>query len=283
MSHPRFGRTLVLTTAVVLSASSAQAAPPKRIVSLSPTATESLFAIGAGSQVIAVDDQSNYPSKAPKTKLSGFTPNIEAIAAYKPDLVVTAFDTKGLVAALTRLKIRVVLQSPAKDLKEAYGQIQTLGNLTGHPASARVVTTSMRNRIASIVVSTPKSATPLSVFHEISADGYSATSKTFIGQVYKDLGLRNIADGAPDSGGAGYPQLTAEYVVTQNPDLVVLSDTSSGETPVRAAGRPGWNLLTAVKRGAVAPVNEDIASRWGPRIVGLYKVMSGRVKAATAR
>src|SRR3970282_449736 len=87
---------------------------PRRIVSLSPTATESLFAIGAGAQVIAVDDRSDYPSSAPRTRLSGFTPNVEAIADDRPDLVILAYDPKGLSDALRRLRIRVVHHDGAR-------------------------------------------------------------------------------------------------------------------------------------------------------------------------
>lgn len=266
----------MLTVAV----GSAQAALPKRIVSLSPTATETLFAIGAGKQVIAVDDQSNYPANAPKTKLSGFTPNVEAIAAYKPQLVIIAFDSKGLKKSLEALKIKVYYQPPPINMDGAYAQIKALGDVSGNPAKARVLISGMKVKIAKIVAQTPRPAAPLSVFHEIDNTLYSATSATFIGQVYKDLGLRNIADGAPDAAGLGYPQLSSEYVVTQNPDFVVLTD---GEDPVKVATRPGWSLMKAVKRGTVAPVSADISSRWGPRIVGLYKVMSGRVTAVAGK
>src|SRR5262249_54033116 len=100
------------------AAAAGPAAFPKRIVSLSPTATESLFAVGAGKQVIAVDDQSTYPKRAPRTKLSGFTPNVEAIAEYRPDLVVIAYDPGDLRASLGRLHIRVLMQDAAKTLPE---------------------------------------------------------------------------------------------------------------------------------------------------------------------
>src|SRR5262249_30133559 len=150
-------RFLVIVAAVgvlslVLAAGSISAAAvPHRIVSLSPTATESLFAIGAGSQVIAADDQSDYPSQAPRTKLSGFTPNVEAIASYKPDLVVISFNPKGLADALGKLHIRVLLQEPAKSLAGAYGQIRQLGQVTGHGAAAGAIVTKMKTRIAAIV------------------------------------------------------------------------------------------------------------------------------------
>ena len=105
---------------------------PRRIVSLSPTATETLFAIGAGKQVVAVDDQSDYPKNAPKTTLSGFTPNVEAIAEYRPDLVIVSYDSKGLVSALRKLKITVIHHDAAKSFQGAYQQIRQLGIVTDH-------------------------------------------------------------------------------------------------------------------------------------------------------
>ena len=157
---------------------------PARIVSLSPTATESLFAIGAASQVVAVDDQSDYPKSAPRTALSGFTPNVEAIATYRPDLVVIAYDPKGLSGALERLGITVLHQDGAKSFKGAYQQIRQLGLVTGRDAAANRVVSGMKERIAKITRDARKARRGLSVYHELTPDLYSATSKTFVGQVY---------------------------------------------------------------------------------------------------
>ena len=212
---------------------------PARIVSLSPTATESLFAIGAGKQVVAVDDQSDYPKTAPRTSLSGFTPNVEAIAAYRPDLVVIAFDTKGLASALRGLGITVVHHDGAKTLAGAYQQIRQLGLVTGNSARATKVVRSMKTRIGSIVRSSRSRASGLSVFHELAPELYTVTSSTFVGKVYATLGLKNIADAA-EGAGTGYPQLSAEYVVSANPDVIVLADSvCCGQKPSTVAARPG--------------------------------------------
>src|SRR5439155_15926819 len=188
---------VALVVALVAVAIAGAATPPKpyphRIVSLSPTATESLFAVGAGAQVIAVDDQSDYPKEAPRTKLSGFTPNVEAIAGYKPDLVVLSFDTGGVGASLRKLGIRMLVQPAATDLGQAYGQITQLGTVTGHLAKAKAVVAGMKARIAKVLAAAPKGSS-LSVYHELEPDLYSATSKTFIGKIYKLFGLMNIAD-----------------------------------------------------------------------------------------
>lgn len=247
---------------------------PRRVVSLSPTATESLFAIGAGPQVVAVDDQSDFPKSAPKTSLSGFTPNVEAIASYRPDLVVIAYDPKGLSDALERLGITVIHQDGAKSFKGAYQQIRQLGVVTGHASEATRLVGRMKSKIAAIVTAARGIRAGLSVYHELTPDLYSATSKTFVGKVYEALRLRNIADAA-DSAGFGYPQLSAEYVVSASPDVIVLADTvCCGQKPSTVAARPGWDRISAVRTGSIVRIDDSIASRWGPRLVNFFRAMS---------
>jgi len=268
---------LALALALFVPAAGAAAAAPSRIVSLSPTATEDLFAIGAGKQVVAVDNDSNYPANAPHTKLSGYTPNAEAIAGYNPDLVVISNDLGGIRNALARLHIRVLLEPAATTLAGAYQQIQALGTATGHVRQAGAVVATMRRQIASIAASVPHASPRLTVFHELDPTLYSATSKTFIGRIYMLLGLKDIADKAKS--GNGYPQLSPEYVVGARPDLIVLAD---GQTPAQVAKRAGWSTIPAVQRHDVLTVNPDIASRWGPRIVDFVRVVAARVKAIEA-
>lgn len=247
---------------------------PERIVSLSPTATESLFAIGAGDQVVAVDDQSNHPAEAPRTDLSSFQPNVEAVAGFDPDLVVASFDPGGLVPGLGKLEIPVLLQESPPDLDGAYEQIETLGEATGHADEAAAIVEDMRSRIEDLAASAEPEARGLTVYHEISPDFFSATSQTFIGSVYEQLGLRNIADeaggGAPD-----FPQLSAEYILDADPDVIVLADTTCcGQTAEKAAARPGWDTLSAIQENNVVPVDDDLAARWGPRTVDFIEVVA---------
>ena len=266
----------VAALAALLVVQPAPAAPPHRIVSLSPTATESLFAIGAGAQVAAVDDQSDYPKRAPRTSLSGYTPNVEAIAGYRPDLVVLAGDANDVVAGLRKLGIRVLLQPAAKNLAEAYAEIRQLGAITGHKKNAAALVTRMQKAIAKAVKSVPKRR--LSVYHELEPDLYSATSRTFIGKIYKLFGLRNIADAA-DSAGTGYPKLSPEYIVSANPDVIVLADTRCcGATAASVAKRPGWSGIAAVRTGSVVGVDDSVASRWGPRIVDFVRAIGKVLK-----
>jgi iron complex transport system substrate-binding protein len=245
---------------------------PARIVSLSPTATETLFAIGAGAQVVAVDDQSDYPKNAPRTTLSGFTPNVESIAGYRPDLVVISFDPKGLSEALGKLGIPVVHQDAAATLKGAYQQIRQLGKVTGHTPQADGLVTRMKQRIASIVAKTRTKTTGSTVYHELDPTLFSLTSNTFVGRIYEMFGLRNVADEA--KGGTDYPQLSAEYVVSANPELIVLADTvCCAQTARTVASRPGWSRIAAVRSGSVVRLDDSIASRWGPRLVNLVRAI----------
>jgi cobalamin transport system substrate-binding protein len=277
-----FHRLTVLVAAaaalVLLVVQPAAAAAPHRIISLSPTATESLFAIGAGKQVIAVDDQSDYPKRAPRTTLSGFTPNVEAIASYRPDLVIVQYDAGGVVEALHKLEIRVLVQPSANNLATAYAQIRQLGGVTAHKRDAVALVSRMKTAIARALASAPKRR--LSVYHELSPDFYSATSKTFIGGIYKLFGLRNIADAA-DSTSSGYPQLSGEYILGADPSLIVLADTRCcGQTVAAVGKRPGWSGVAAVRTRSVVAVDDSVASRWGPRVVqfvqAVAKVLSKR-------
>ena len=250
---------------------------PHRIISLSPTATETLFAIGAGKQVIAVDDQSDYPKSAPKTSLSGFTPNVEAIVAYHPDLVVISYSPKDFASALASAHIRVLLQPFAVTFKDAYAQMLQLGRVTGHAKEATALVGRMKTRIAKLVASAPKRA--LTVYDELSPDYFSATGASIIGEIFKLFGLKNIADAAPGAGSSGAVQLSAEYIVSSSPGLIVLADTRCcGVSRSQVAGRPGWNTIAAVKKGAIAVIDDSIASRWGPRLVNFVNAVASALK-----
>lgn len=258
------------------------AARPERIVSLSPTATEMLFAVGAGPQVEAVDDQSTYPREAPRTKLSGFQPNLEAVAAYEPDLVVLSNDVKGLVAGLGKLKVPVLLAPAATTIEDSYTQIEQVGALTGHVAEAAKVVAEMQSDLTAAVEAAPKRP-GTTVYHELGPDLYSVTSRTFVGSLYRRLGLTNIADRAPKRAG-DYPKLSAELVLTADPDLVLLADTRCCKQSARTvAARPGWSRLAAVRTGSVVELDDDVASRWGPRVVDLVEAVAAGLARVPAR
>jgi iron complex transport system substrate-binding protein len=244
---------------------------PSSIVSLSPTATEMLFAIGAGKQVEAVDDQSDYPKRVPRTDLSGLNPNVEAIASYQPDLVVMSDNT--VEDALEQLGIRVMVQPAAQNLKESYAQIRALGKATGHRAGANRVVDKMKSSIDRLKADVPDRSKKPTAYWELDDMYFSVTSKTFIGEVLSLAGLSNIADKA-EGASSGYPQLSAEYIVSTSPDYIFLADTECcGQSAETVAARPGWSEIAAVREDQVVPLNDDVASRWGPRVVDLLRTI----------
>lgn len=252
---------------------------PERIVSLSPTATETLFAIGAGPQVVAVDERSNHPPEAPKTSLSGFKPNVEAIVEHRPDLVVLASDIDDVVAKLQKVNVPVLVEPSAADFDEAYDQILDLGAATGNADRARQVVDDMKRELDRLAAEAPKDK-KLTYYHELDITPYSVTSDTFIGRVYGLFGLVNIADKAPDAAG-GYPKLSAEFIAKADPDLIFLATTKCcGQNRDTLAKRPGWSGLSAIKNNRVINLDDDIASRWGPRVVDFARTVSDAVREA---
>jgi iron complex transport system substrate-binding protein len=263
------------------AATPAQDNRPQRIVSLSPSATETLFAVGAGPQVVAVDSASTYPAEAPRTKLSGLTPDPEAIAANKPDLVIVSSDVNNLSAALAKTGTKTLVVPDAKSLDAAYAQFTQLGAVTGHKTEGEDLARRTKAEIDKLVADTPKPTTPLSYYHELDQTYYSATSATFIGSVYQLFGLTNIADGGDPTASGGYPQLSAEKIIQANPAMIFLADTKCcGQNAQTVAARPGWNTLTAVQDHHVFSLDDDVASRWSPRVADLAHAVADAVTAA---
>ncbi len=254
------------------------AAMPTRIVSLSPTATEMLFAIGAGAQVVAADSYSNYPSDAPTTKLSAYEPNAEAIANYQPDLVIYATDPGDLQSSLDKLKITALSEPAAATLDDVYAQMEQLGQATGHADEAAAQVSDLKSKIQAVGDQVGDAGKGMTYYYELDDTYYSVTSDTFIGAVLAELGLKNIADQAKGAS-SGYPQLSAEYIVQADPDLVLLADTKCcGQDAEKVAKRPGWSDLTAVHNGGVVELDDDVASRWGPRIADLLQQVGDAVQ-----
>ena len=267
---------------------------PSCIVSLSPTATETLFAIGAGPQVQAVDSDSNYPAHGlPTKRVNALNPSVEAVlgickstsgASAKPNLVIISYDANSIKEKLSALGVKVVAQDAPTSLAGALGQIRQLGTLTGHVATANALASSMSRSIAADITSVPAHPTKkLTVYYELDPTFYSLTSKTFVGALMKALGVVNIADAKSTSADAGYPQLSAEYIVSANPNLIFLADTNAYKlTAAKVAKRPGFARVNAVVHGHVVYLNDDVASRWGPRLTLLMNQITAAVKKALA-
>lgn len=277
-------QSAVNTVADTVAEASTDTAVPEvstnKIVSLSATATEMLYAIGAGDQLIAVDKYSNFPAQANafEPKIDGYEPSVEAIAALEPTTVLIAFDPGSLQSQLEKLGIAVWVGAAATNFDDSYRQITELGELTGKTTEAEALVSSMKSEIETAVSSLEIPEAPVNYFYELDDTFYSATSNTFIGQVLSLFKMENIADTA--EAGNDYPQLSQEFIISANPKLVFLADTKCcAQTAKTVATRPGWDKIDAVTNGNVVELDDDVASRWGPRVVDLVKQVAGAITA----
>ncbi len=270
------------TTATTLQLATSPASDvPQRVVSLSATHTEMLYAIGAEGQVVGTDLTSNYPPAAEETaKVDAFNFDVEEVAALEPDLVVLAFDFAGEVAALEAVQIPTLLLAPPTDLEGAYDQLVALGAAVGRSAESEELAEGMRSEIDEIIGGTLAGGEVGTVFHEIDDTLFSANSSTFIGDVYARFGFDNIADEVPDEFESGFVQLSPEFVLDADPGFIFLGDAAFGETAETVAARPGWGELTAVQEGRVVELDSDISGRWGPRTVDLVRQIGEAIVAS---
>ena len=167
----------------------------------------------------------------------------------------------------------------ATTIDDVYKQINELGTLTGHTKEATALVDSMTARISKATSSvTPNSA--LSYYYELDNTYYSVTSNTFVGALLKPFGMKNIADGV--EAGNDYPQLNAEAIAKANPSVIFLADTKCcAITAAKVAARAGWSGIDAVKNGNVVELDDDVASRWGPRVVDLVESFATAVAKLT--
>ena len=284
---------LTLPLMGVSAVGAATKTPPRCIVSLSPTATDTLFSIGAGRQVQAVDQDATFPLKGlPSRRINALNPSVESVIGIckrtsthrstKPDLVIISYDANQIKEKLTALGVKVVEQDAATSVASALGQIRQLGNLTGHSVEANKLAVRINRTINADIVSIP--AHPgkvLNVYYELDPTFYSLTSGTFVGSLLKALGVVNIADPQSTSADAGYPQLSSEYIVSANPQLILLADTvcCKVNTAVVAA-RPGFSNVSAVVHGHVVNLNDSVASQWGAHLGVLMNQLTAAVKSA---
>jgi cobalamin transport system substrate-binding protein len=276
-------------------AGAATSGPPGCVVSLSPTATETLYAIGAGRQVQAVDTDSNYPVHGlPTKRINALNPSVEALISVctptkahpstKPDLVVISYNANDVAQKLTGFGVKVVTQGAPTTLAGAYDQMVALGELTGHARAARRIVAGIKRQVAADLASVPAHpAKKLTVYYELDPTYYSLTSATFVGSLLQSLGASNVADAKNTSADAGYPQLSAEYVIRADPKLIFLADTvCCHQSRATLAKRAGFAGVSAVAHHHVVALNDDVASRWGPRLGTLMGELTAGVKAALA-
>ena len=262
---------LVIFLLVILaSAHEINGSSPKRIISLSPSITEILFEIGSGNQVIAVDNLSNYPNEAPITDISAYDPNVEAISLLNPDLVILSYNIKNLKTALKKIGIETIyLPAPLK-FEDILDQIDYLGLQTGNEDKAKKLISKMKNRMKTLQ-KLRENEKATKIYHEIDPNYYSPSKFSFIGDIYQKLNYKNVADKA-DISNLGYPKLSPELIISENPDLIVLPGKDNKYVE-KVKLRPGWGYIEAVKKNNFLLTNNDIASRWGPRILNFASIL----------
>jgi iron complex transport system substrate-binding protein len=253
------------------------ASRPDRILCLSPSATQMLYEIGAGSQVVGVDEYSTWPANAPRTKFSGDETNAEDYLYLKPDLVIFAYPSGTIIQQLQKLKIPVLLLPAATTIGSVDSQLDELGTATGHLSGAKDVESSFASDIASAVRTAGGDGRGATYYIELDPTNYyTATSGTFIGAEFSLFGMRDIADAAGH--GSQYPQISPEYILKENPDYVFLADTvCCGANATNFAHRPGFSVLKAVQLHHVIGVNDSVASQWGPHTMEAFVSLLARV------
>ena len=248
----------------------ALAGPAQRVVSIAPSNTEILFAIGAGQQVVGRDQYSDYPAEAAPVTDIGPTfedLNTEQIVALEPDLILAAeINPPEQVKALEDLGLKVYYLKNPLTLEQMYGNLEIAAQLTGRETEAADLIESLQARVAAVDEKiAPLSSRP-GVFYELDgtdpAKPYTAGKGTFIDLLIARAGAYNIASEIE-----GYPQLSLEQVVAADPAFIILGDAAYGVTPESVAARPGWENLSAVENGQIRPFDDNLVSRPGPRLV----------------
>jgi len=242
----------------------------QRIISMAPSVTEILFAVGAGGQVVGRDQFSDYPAETANVTDIGATYealNTELIVSLKPDLILAAeINSPEQVQALENLGLTVYYLKNPVTIEEMYGDMEFLAQLTGHEAEAAAAIDALKVRVAAVDEKILPLSSRFSVFYEVDgtdpAKPFTAGKGTFITLLIERAGGFNIASDIE-----GYPQLSLEQVVAADPNFIILGDAKWGTTPESIAQRAGWANLSAVTSGQVIPFNDDLVSRPGPRLV----------------
>ena len=236
---------------------------PERIVSLSATHTEILYAIGAGERVVATDRFSDYPeTNLAKATLEYSAPDPEAALALEPDLVLLSTQQADQLAQFRSLGLPVYYTELPADLEGVYANIALFGRLTGQDDAATELVAAMGGRIEAVSAALAEVAHGPRVFYELSADLYTVAPGTFVGALLGVLKADNVAAGATSP----YPQLSAEAVIAADPEVVLLADAEYGESLESVRARPGWSGVSAVVSGRVQAIDPDLVNRPGPRL-----------------
>jgi len=236
---------------------------PQLIASLSPAATEVLYAVGAGPQIAATDLQSDYPVEAQNTvRLDAFQPNVEAIVGVEADLIILANNQDNVVEALDGLGETVLFLEVPDTIDGVMEQVRLLARTSGHAEEGERLAQEMRDRIEAVADKLADVQEGPRIYHELDNTFFTVAPNSFVGDFYSILKAHNIAEGAPTA----YPQLTQEEILDRDPEVIILADADAGESPQTVKARPGWGVISAVKNDRIHVIDPDIVSRPGPRV-----------------
>jgi iron complex transport system substrate-binding protein len=253
-------------------------APAQRIISLAPSNTEILFALGAGLQLVGRDELSDYPKEVkaiPSVGGSMSDFNEEAILALKPDLVLASeLNSPDLVASLEKLGLTVYSLSNPKTFEGLYKNLDIVAQLTGHEKEAAELNKSLKARVTAVDEKIKPVASRPIVFFELDATDplapWTAGPGTFVDQLVTRAGAINIGSKLEGD----WAQISSENLVVANPQIILLGDALYGVTVESVKARPGWDVISAVKNDAIYPFNPDLATRPGPRLVDALEQMA---------
>jgi iron complex transport system substrate-binding protein len=244
--------------------------PAQRIISLAASNTEILFAIGAGGQVVARDDLSDYPEEVVNLPgVGGYDGyDLEKITSLQPDLVLAAeINSPELVQSIENLGITVFYLGNPADINGLYENLRIVGGLTGHESDAAGLVQSLQKRVDAVEMALSGATTTPKVFYEIDATDpskpWTAGPGTYHDQFIRMAHAQNVAANAASM----YPQISQEELIVQDPDYILLADSIYGITPESVAERPGWAGIKAVQEGNLFPFDSDLLDRPGPRLV----------------
>ncbi len=251
--------------------------PAVRIVSLAPSNTEMLFAIGAGSQVVGRDEVSDHPAQAAEVASIGSTfgqLNTEAILALDPDLVLAADITAPeQLQSMEALGLTTFVLANPSDFEGLYENLETVGELTGHTVEASELAANLRARVEN-VIATMGDIDRVAVFYEIDGSDPSAPWTTGAG-TFQDLLIELAGGENVASGIQGWGQIDIEQLVIQDPEVIVYGEGPFVVTTVQSLSeRPGWDGIAAVQAGRVIPIDTNWVDRPGPRLVDALEAMA---------
>jgi iron complex transport system substrate-binding protein len=246
--------------------------PAQRVASLAPSNTEILFAIGAGSQVVARDSFSDYPEQAtPITNIGGGFGEIdtETLVSLQPDLVLAAeINPVEQVQTLEKLGLKVYYLNNPKDMEGMYENLRIVARLVGHEGEAETLIERLRTRVASVEEKVVKATEKPLVFYELDGTDpnapWTSGPGTFIDLLLDKAGGTNLGNSLDSA----WVQISVEALIAKNPDIILLGDfTYGGVKPEDVIARPGWDVINAVKNQRVYPFDDNLVSRPGPRMV----------------